>query len=36
MAFEMCERGIHFQKVDLYRSHATEFIIDGNTSNSTI
>jgi len=28
---EMCERGFSFQKVDLYRSSATEFIIDGNT-----
>ena len=31
MALEMCERGYSFQKVDLYRSHATEFIIDGDT-----
>lgn len=31
MTLEMCERGYSFQKVDLYRSHATEFIIDGDT-----
>jgi len=31
MALEMCERGFSFQKVDLYRSSATEFIIDGDT-----
>ena len=30
IALEMCERGYSFQKVDLYRSSATEFIIDGN------
>ena len=30
-SIEMCERGFSFQKVDLYRSSATEFIIDGNT-----
>jgi len=29
IALEMCERGYHFKKVDLYRSHASEFIIDG-------
>ncbi|MFD3445501.1 PolC-type DNA polymerase III [Microbacteriaceae bacterium 4G12] len=29
MALEMCERGFSFSKVDLYRSHATDFIIDG-------
>ncbi|MFP7329835.1 PolC-type DNA polymerase III [Bacillus subtilis] len=31
LALEMCERGYSFQKVDLYRSSATEFIIDGNS-----
>ncbi|MFD1735853.1 PolC-type DNA polymerase III [Bacillus salitolerans] len=31
IAFEMCERGFSFQKVDLYRSSATEFIVEGNT-----
>lgn len=31
LALEMCERGMSFQKVDLYRSHASEFIIDGDT-----
>ncbi|WP_102028253.1 PolC-type DNA polymerase III [Salirhabdus sp. Marseille-P4669] len=31
IALEMCERGFAFQKVDLYRSSATEFIVDGNT-----
>ncbi|HHY20662.1 MAG TPA: PolC-type DNA polymerase III, partial [Bacilli bacterium] len=31
LALEMCERGFSFQKIDLYRSAATEFIIDGNT-----
>ena len=31
IALEMCERGFSFQKVDLYRSSATEFIIEGNT-----
>ncbi|GEL75840.1 PolC-type DNA polymerase III [Tenuibacillus multivorans] len=31
IALEMCERGYTFQKVDLYRSTATEFIVDGNT-----
>ncbi|WP_281503680.1 PolC-type DNA polymerase III [Ectobacillus sp. JY-23] len=29
MALEMCERGFSFSKVDLYRSSATDFIIDG-------
>ncbi|MEQ9810395.1 PolC-type DNA polymerase III [Streptococcus jiangjianxini] len=28
---EMLERGYHFGKLDLYRSDATEFIIDGDT-----
>jgi len=31
VALEMTERGFTFQKVDLYRSHATEFIVDGDT-----
>ncbi|THE14506.1 PolC-type DNA polymerase III [Bacillus timonensis] len=30
LALEMCERGFSFNKVDLYRSSATEFIIDGD------
>ena len=31
IALEMSERGIRIQKVDLYKSHANEFIIEGNT-----
>lgn len=31
IALEMCERGFSFQRVDLYRSKATEFVVDGNT-----
>ncbi|HLS07828.1 PolC-type DNA polymerase III [Lentibacillus sp.] len=31
VALEMCERGFSFQKVDLYRSKASEFIVDGNS-----
>lgn len=31
LALEMTERGFSFQKVDLYRSSANEFIIDGNS-----
>ncbi|MGM9949759.1 MAG: PolC-type DNA polymerase III [Lysinibacillus sp.] len=31
LGLEMCERGMSFQKVDLYRSEASEFIIEGNT-----
>lgn len=31
IALEMCERGFSFQKVDLYRSQASEFVIDGNS-----
>ncbi|MDC3416365.1 PolC-type DNA polymerase III [Aquibacillus salsiterrae] len=31
LALEMNERGFSFQKVDLYRSSATDFIVDGNT-----
>jgi DNA polymerase III subunit alpha, Gram-positive type len=31
LALEMCERGFRFQRVDLYRSSATEFLIDGDS-----
>jgi DNA polymerase-3 subunit alpha (Gram-positive type) len=31
VTLEMYERGISFQKVDLYKSSATEFLVDGNT-----
>lgn len=31
IALEMSERGMNFQKIDLYRSHASEFIIEGNS-----
>ncbi|MGM8214507.1 PolC-type DNA polymerase III [Bacillaceae bacterium W0354] len=31
IALEMCERGYSFQKVDLYRSDAKEFIVEGNS-----
>lgn len=31
LALEMCERGYSFKNVDLYRSSAAEFIIDGNS-----
>ncbi|ASN05699.1 PolC-type DNA polymerase III [Virgibacillus necropolis] len=31
IALEMNERGMHFQRVDLYKSSATEFIVDGDT-----
>ncbi|MFE8699114.1 PolC-type DNA polymerase III [Cytobacillus sp. FJAT-54145] len=31
LALEMNERGFSFKKVDLYRSSASEFIIDGNS-----
>ena len=31
VALEMCERGFSFSKVDLYRSSATDFIVDGNS-----
>src|SRR5690625_7311655 len=31
VSLEMCERGFHFQPVDLYRSSATDFLVDGNS-----
>ncbi|MDG5788152.1 PolC-type DNA polymerase III [Evansella sp. AB-P1] len=31
LALEMCERGFSFQKVDLYRSSAKDFIVEGET-----
>ncbi|PWU68836.1 PolC-type DNA polymerase III [Gracilibacillus dipsosauri] len=31
ISLEMNERGFHFQKVDLYKSSATEFLVDGNS-----
>lgn len=31
LALEMCERGFSFGKIDLYRSSANQFIIDGKT-----
>ncbi|MHA6251261.1 PolC-type DNA polymerase III [Oceanobacillus sp. CAU 1775] len=31
VALEMCERGFAFKKVDLYKSSATEFIVDGDS-----
>lgn len=31
LCLEMCERGFQFQRVDLYRSKASEFVIDGNS-----
>jgi DNA polymerase III subunit alpha, Gram-positive type len=31
LALEMSERGFRFQKIDLYRSQAAEFVIDGDT-----
>lgn len=30
MCLEMCERGFSFKNIDLYRSHASRFLIDGN------
>ena len=30
LSLEMCERGFSFGKIDLYRSSANQFIIDGN------
>ncbi|SIT67298.1 PolC-type DNA polymerase III [Edaphobacillus lindanitolerans] len=31
LALEMCERGYRFAKVDLYKSKATEFVIEGDS-----
>lgn len=31
LALEMCARGFHFQKIDLYRSEADRFVIEGNS-----
>ncbi|WP_026906154.1 PolC-type DNA polymerase III [Paucisalibacillus globulus] len=31
IALEMCERGFSLQKVDLYKSKASEFVVEGNT-----
>jgi len=31
LALEMCERNFKFQRVDLYRSSATQFLIDGDS-----
>ncbi|MCR6107031.1 PolC-type DNA polymerase III [Salipaludibacillus agaradhaerens] len=31
LALEMCERGFSFQKVDLYKSKASEFLVDGDS-----
>ncbi|WP_188454354.1 PolC-type DNA polymerase III [Virgibacillus oceani] len=31
VALEMCERGFSFQRVDLYKSSATDFIVEGDT-----
>ncbi|TVP84227.1 MAG: PolC-type DNA polymerase III [Alkalicoccus sp.] len=31
LSLEMCERGFSFQKVDLYRSKATEFLVEGDS-----
>nr|WP_219914556.1 PolC-type DNA polymerase III [Thalassobacillus sp. CUG 92003] len=31
LSLEMCERGYAFQRVDLYRSTASEFVVDGNS-----
>ncbi|MBB5147838.1 PolC-type DNA polymerase III [Ureibacillus thermosphaericus] len=31
IALEMCERGMSFKNVDLYKSKATEFVIEGNS-----
>lgn len=31
LALEMTARGLHFKPIDLYRSHATQFIIEGDS-----
>ncbi|MFG6115081.1 PolC-type DNA polymerase III [Halobacillus sp. MO56] len=31
LSLEMCQRGYSFQTVDLYKSSASEFLVDGNT-----
>lgn len=31
VALEMCERGLSFKKVDLYKSSATDFLVDGDS-----
>ncbi|MFP7169161.1 PolC-type DNA polymerase III [Terribacillus sp. FSL K6-0262] len=31
LSLEMCERGFRFQRVDLYKSSATDFIVDGDS-----
>ncbi|CAH0346153.1 PolC-type DNA polymerase III [Bacillus sp. CECT 9360] len=31
LALEMCERNFSFKKIDLYKSHASEFIIEGDS-----
>lgn len=31
VTLEMCERGFSFQRVDLYKSSATDFIVEGDT-----
>jgi len=31
LALEMCERGFSFQRIDLNKSQATEFVIEGNS-----
>ncbi|MDF2607671.1 MAG: polC [Bacillales bacterium] len=31
IALEMCERGFNFKKIDLYKSHASNFLVDGNS-----
>src|SRR5690625_4577879 len=31
VSLEMCERGFRFQPVDLYRSSATEFLVEGES-----
>ncbi|MDF2535494.1 MAG: polC [Bacillales bacterium] len=31
IALEMCERGFNFKKLDLYKSHARNFLVEGNS-----